>query len=727
MTIQRAIKNWKLASFYPYTPLLKNSMEIGATLSNFTPWIEASVPGSVQLDLYKERLIADPYRDCNSILCEWVENKWWIYRTTFSQEIRAGKRYFLRFEGLDYTARIFLNDEQVAIHENIAEALEIDVTSRIKPDNKLVVMFEHAPDVTGQVGYTSRTNTQKSRFNYKWDFSARLVNIGIFKPVYLLEKDRTSIEEFYIEPVLIDDHTGEVAISLSLDQGVDKDLSVSVLLDQEQIHSQQLSSLRTEIKGIRVDDISPWETHDRGYPKTYRLRIELYRADELIDSVEHRIGFKKLTFAQNENAVDALPYSFVLNGRKMYVKGVNMVPIDALFGNITAEKYDRLTDLMVDNNINLVRVWGGGIIESDTFYDLCSRKGILVWQDFLQSSSGIDNVPNESEDYLEKLRDTSIAAIKSTRNHVSLGVWCGGNELMGLDYVPSTYDNRNIGMLLELVKEYDPQRFMYPTTASGPIQFGDIHNKGKNHDIHGTWRYGGVKDHYTYFNEIDSLFHGEFGVEGMASLASLKKFLSAEHLDGSFTTENNYVWRHHGAEWWDTTERDTGIFGQLEDLETRITLSQFVQYEGLRYALEANRRRAFENSGSIIWQINEPFPNVSCTSLVDYYLKPKPALRAAKQAYGAINPNLKYHALVYHEQETIESELWITTDQALDQGTCTLKIQVDGRLADEHLFRFDRLDPGSTKLSDISFRIPARSSSVLAVMEVELKDRVITN
>ena len=229
----------------------------------------------------------------------------------------------------------------------------------------------------------------------------------------------------------------------------------------------------------------------------------------------------------------------------------------------------------------------------------------------------------------------------------------------------------NIGMLLGVVKTYSPHVEMLPTSASGPNEFGNPANVGENHDIHGSWKYMGVEGHYTYFNTIDSMFHSEFGVDGMASVETLKTFLSEEHLKPT-NMGADHIWRHHG-EWWDTSWRDNHIFGVPTTLEEQVARSQFMQAEGLRYAIEANRRRAYENSGSVIWQANELYPNVSSTSLLDYRIEGKPAYFQIAKAFAPLNVSLKYDKLVWAPGEVVKVEVFATRDNDEREVTVTAK------------------------------------------------------
>ena len=234
---------------------------------------------------------------------------------------------------------------------------------------------------------------------------------------------------------------------------------------------------------------------------------------------------------------------------------------------------------------------------------------------------------------------------------------------------------------------------------------------GQNYDVHGPWKYDGPTAHYTTYNRSDSQLHSEFGVDGMNPLSSLKTVLSAENL--KVQSMGNTVWRFHG-EMWDTFFRDRELFGPLPEtaLEEFILSSQAVQAEGLRYALEANRRRAYQNVGSIIWQLNEPWPNVSGTNLVDYYGTPKLAYYAVAQAFRPAYPNLAYDKWLFEPGEAAALRLFMTAEGAAADWVLTVSaVAADGTAlpAPEPRWPAPGRAPGATR-PQWSTAPPARSS-----------------
>ena len=250
--------------------------------------------------------------------------------------------------------------------------------------------------------------------------------------------------------------------------------------------------------------------------------------------------------------------------------------------------------------MNLVRVWGGGVIESDEFYELCDRLGLLVWQDFSMSSSGGANVPSDDPDFVARVEGDAREIVPRLRHHPSLAVWCGGNEL-SRDGTPLDDSRPVLGALRDVVGELDPGRPWVPTS---PASEGDVH---------GPWEHQGLERHNPRYDDATWSLQSEFGVEGMTNRRALDALVDEPHRWP--TDPGNPVYAHLGA-WWNNTELVQEAFGgRIHDVDTMRRASQHLQYDGLRYAVEANRRRA---SGTIPWQFNESFPNAWCTAAVDH-------------------------------------------------------------------------------------------------------------
>lgn len=707
---------WELKGYWPYVPIKEKSMETGQTLQGVTGWLPATVPGGVHYDLWKAGLIEDPYFGQNSLKCEWVENRWWMYRTVFpavfnGTDLRE-EQVTLRFLGLDYEAEIFVNDESYGVHSNMYTPMEINLTGKIREENKLVVLLKGVPDEMGQIGFTSRTFTQKSRFNYKWDFSTRLVNIGIWQDVVLDVKGEAELSELHVDTDvsagqgrifvsakakdLRQEPNGRLRAEVTVEGPfLNKNADIEMLeklqkteydekrekyfRELEQTHlTEPVNGFITA--GFEIKEPMLWNPNGSGEPWLYRISVKLRdeNTGKLLDEAGCRTGIRSLEMAPNEEApAGALPYTFCINGKKTYIKGVNLTPLDHLYGNVTKEQYSYMVTAMVNAGVNLVRVWGGGLIEKEEFYELCDENGILVWQEFIQSSSGIDNIPSKRTEFLERLEACAAEAVRQKRNHVSLAVYSGGNELMDAPDTPSGFDDTNIARLKQIVEEYDGHRPFLPTSASGPREF-ITREKGVSHDVHGNWRYEGNPGHYELYGESDNLFHSEFGMDAAVNVKSLKKFLPENALHPT-PMSGNADWSHHG-EWWGTWFRDCSMFGLIEqtpeNLELFVRCSQYMQSEGLRFILEADRKRAFHNSGVIIWQLNEPWPNASCTNLLDWYEETKTAYYQVKRAYEKCHVSLDYRSLTL-PKDAVPMKVFVENDAESFQGEVCILIRND--------------------------------------------------
>lgn len=730
-------EKWKLKALDPYVPLQGNSMETGQELRGITPWVDCTVPGGAALAMYRAGYIDYPYFEMNSLKCEWIENKWWMYQTTFARPAISGKRYRLLFHGVDYDAMIYLNGVLLGEHKGMYESFSYDIT-RIFEENEtltLKVLIRHAPDEMGQIGKTSETFTQKSRFNYKWDFSTRLVNLGIWRKVEIVADENYGIQDISVTSDVEEDGTGLVDLrgeTFALSESPDGlHVKAEAFWERSLVSSALFPVNDGRWEGrLLITDPKLWYPNGAGEQPLYTIRLTLEdRTGAVYDVREYRQGIRRLRYVQNENAPDgALPYTFEINGRKIYAKGVNLVPLDHIYGDIPRERYETTLRAAAAMNVNLVRVWGGGIIETEDFYKLCDQYGLMVWQEFIQSSSGIDNIPSKKPEFLELLEKTARCAVRERRNHTSLTVWSGGNELMDADGIPSTYEDPNIAMLKAIVEELDPGRMFLPTSASGPTEW-QLAEPGKSHDVHGDWKYRGNPHHYESYAQNDNLFHSEFGCDGMSGMRTVSRIFAPQN-QKPVSMEDSDVWRFHG-DWWCTWQRDTGFFGEIREIGPYIAASQWIQAEGLRFILEANRRRQFRNSGSMIWQFNEPWPNVSCTSLYSYFDQPKMAYYWAKDAFSCVHPSFDYRKLNYEPGETLKGSVWVSADGAFpDQAAkvrCEL-LDMKGNTVGEKSEEVKLLSNRSVQCFEAAFQLPETADAVWCVrVTAELSSRPVSS
>lgn len=714
------LSSWTAQPHYPYTLLIGHNVETGVALNGIFAPVQVNLPESLYTALIRAGKIKDVKKDMNSTLAEWVKDRWWLYECSFSvgEELDEYADCYLEFGCVDYKCHVYLNNKKVGEHIGATAAFGFNVKKYIKKgDNLLRVVVEHAEDEMGQIGYTNLTHTQRPRFDYKWDFCPRLVNIGIYREVTLTfyNSVRTTGVIFSTEnlsPVTANadiyfscKKEGEYQVSINL-----SDKGKIVFTKNERIYlykGENVVKAKIEYAKAKL-----WNVNGQGNANLYKLSISLYDENILCIATEKTVGFRQIRIEKNDNAPEnSLPYTFFVNNKRVYIRGFNVTPFEHLLGDERIEKYEYIIKSAAQANANLIRVWGGGIIEQEQFYQLCSQNGIMVWQDMIQSSSGISNEPPINSPFLELLTQTVDFAITSKGNYPALAVICGGNELFGSDKKPITIEHKNVAHIYEIVKEKASHLIFMPSTSTGPTQEASLENPYLNHDIHGPWLYLGNDRQFSHYNKLQCLFAGEFGCNGMASINSLKKFLSKKNLVVTDMQKND-TWRHHG-EVWDAMWWVKELIGEPESLEDYVEVSRFLQKTGLEYAINSHRRRAFYQSGCIIWQLNEMFPNVSSTALIDYYGNKKPAYYAVARAYGKTVVSFKYDKMLYAPNEGNDVEIFIQADTAKAYDV-NVKINCNGEIEILSLQVYAEQEAKSIK--KISFKMPHKGFVLLEVL-----------
>lgn len=650
-------------------------------------WRKGTVPGTVLHDVWQNGETPDPYYERNSLLVEWVPERTWVYKKTFRAEERLrGKRIRLHFKGVDYEAQFFLNGRLLGRHRGMYAPADFEVGDVLLygQDNLLAVVLEKAPDEQPQVSKTSYVSTHKSRMTYWRDFCPRMIHQGIWDDVYLEATGAVRIEDVYVRPQLADGFgTANVSVSTELSSTAAKVVQVETVIRfrGERVggaatrHAVAPGDTRVNTL-IEISAPQLWWPNGSGEAHLYEASVAVTEigcrdepnAGQAVSA--HKtvmFGIRDVRFAGNDTPdATAKPYTLVVNGEKTYIKGWNWVPIDVMYGVPRPEKLERLLTLARRAGVNMLRVWGGGLIEKDAFYELCDRCGIMVWQEFIQSSSGIANKPSEEPAFLDMMAREAESIIPRKRNHPSLVLWCGGNELQGKGDLPLDDDEPVLAILKDAVRRLHPGALWLPTSPSGRLFMNSLENADKDptgmHDVHGPWEHQGLTGQYTLYNRGTSLLHSEFGVEGMTNLKALNATIGEANQWPP--SKDNPVYFHRGAWWINEPLVQRSFGGAIADAAAMIKASQFMQAEGLRYALEANRRRQWQNSGTLPWQFNEPFPNAYCTSALDYYANPKQVYYAVARAYRPVSMTARFAAQAWDGQSRFAAELWAVSSLA---------------------------------------------------------------
>ncbi|AXK31648.1 hypothetical protein DVA86_02295 [Streptomyces armeniacus] len=697
-------------------------------------WADARVPGSVLDDVHRAGLVPDPYAGTGSLAAEWVPQRTWLYRRTVTAPpLPAGTRALLRFDGVDHEATVLVDGVEVARHTGMFTPFEADVTEWFADGGSrlLAVAVHPAPPNEPQVGRTDRVRVHKSRMTYGWDFCPRMIHQGIWRPVTLefagplrLDGSRTRVGALPDE----DGRTGRVRVRAAVEAGAPGTVRARVHApyggERDPYGGEgdpygrpvvargeapvAAGATHAELE-LTVEEPRLWWPNGHGEQPLYAVEITIEDADGRTAGapVRRETGFRRVRLVPNPGAPDgALSYTPEVNGRRVHVKGWNWVPQDACHGVPRPDRLEHLLRLAADAHVTLLRVWGGGLIETEEFYGLCDRLGLLVWQEFALSSSGIDSVPAADPEYVALMEREARVLVPALRHHPSLAVWGPGNELHDTaEARPLAEDGAPvIAALAAVVAELDPDRGWLPGSPSGPafLNRADIvaADPDAQHDVHGPWEHQGHGAQQRLYDAGTCLLHSEFGAEGMAN----RRTWEAVVPPGSRrpTGRDNPVMEHLGA-WWNNTPLVRAAFGgetgetgetggggrtapggRLDDPDTVRRASQQLQYDGLRYAVEANLRRAPRTSGAIPWQFNEPFPNAWCTSAVDHRGDPKPAYHGVRRAYRPQHVCARFATQTWGstpERELFTVELWswrqgVTRD---DGATVTARIvRTDG-------------------------------------------------
>lgn len=725
------IGQWKVMASLPYQADFSSYIKEGLLINpatNLIPWIDASVPGSIYRDLIKAGYIEDPYFDLNSLHAEWVAGRWWTYRAAFTvTKAQHQNTLVLRFGGIDYSAQIYINGKKVGRHEGMYIPFESIINDYVEAgENTLVCVIEHAPICDPQPGYTSKTRYLKARFNYKWDFAVRLMDLGLYEPVTITSYKAVRIKHSFIRPIL-ENSRWKVAFHAEAEAFSDASATFNFAIDANTESGTVPFRCKKDVsltKGINeisyeisLSDVQPllWWPNGYGGQALSDASITVCINGKTDDSVSRKVGFRTLEYIHADGREDALKYLVVINGKRIYLKGTNMVPLDCM--HLTDENaIDEKLKAVKDANVNYLRIWGGGHIESEAYYRAADKYGLMILQEFTMSSSGCDDVPSRNPEFLSLLKTAAIENVKRLRNHVSLIFMDGGNELTDWRYLgredheghPATFEDPTLLMLKEIVEAYAPDIQMLPSSASGPNALYKMGDTGNNHDVHGPWGYMGPYRHYEYYDASDSIIHGEFGCGGISGMEQIEKIFKEEDRKLS-TIQENRAWAHHSGGWDSYSMRERTMFGDLKKipLSDYIKVNQFVQAESLRYSLESNRRRQWKNVGQMTWQFNEPWPNVQCSNVLEYYGGKKLGYYAVKEAYESVLASLKYKKLFYTAGESFESEVWLINDKPDADYVIEYTVAAeDGKTLASGKFEGCAREDRSFKAGDIAFVLP---------------------
>lgn len=634
--------DWALWGYRPNT--WRMNFDFNRLTGSWTEYqdIPIEVPGSVQKALKDQGIIPDWNIGLNFTQNEWIEHRHWLIGTRIPDEwiVLAQKdSWVLHCKGLDYQGLLMVNGKEVGRFNNAFIPYSFNIGHFLREkNNTLVFIFECPPEHLGQIGYTSLIKDWKPRFNYGWDWVPRIVQTGIWDEVWLQSGIKNQlIHQLEISPEAVKNRDeGSLFIKIHWELEVNfKSLTVSLMDDSGQFVLDEIVPASKILKGKFWGNLNVkrWYPNGWGNPSLYLLRLNFFDKDgKILFKEERRLGFKHVEWLSCRGAPkDADPWICSINNRPIFLQGINWTPIRPNFADLKKTDYQKLLNTYKNLGVNTIRVWGGGFSEKIWLYELCDELGILIWQDFPLSSSGLDNYPPTDSITIAGMRQIVQHYISRLKNHVSILLWCGGNELYERgDKAPIGLDHPLIAAIEKVVKQGDPGRRFLTGTPSGPSIYAhpERFGKGVHWDTHGPWKLPfstskrSMDEIQEFWKQNDSFFFSEVGAPGAMSAQMIEKYRgSYPALPASL---ENQLWRT--VSWWNEWDEFVSQWSSEENilLENYVSWSQKRQTEGLGIALKNSKEKFPACGGFLVWMGHDCFPCMVNTSIIDFEGNPKP-------------------------------------------------------------------------------------------------------
>ena len=699
-----------------------------------------NIPGTIRTALLEAGEIPDPYIGYDNEKSLWVEQKeWWFFKKFSIDTDLKGKLIDLLFEGTSFQGECWLNGQHVGELKGMLNPRSFDVSGLLNygQNNTIAVRLEAPSDSwtnTMTHGLTWRTPRDQlysiAQCMYGWDWGPHCVGIGLWQPVKLIISGPLRIHKPYIRSQIPSLHQAVCNIEIDVQNLIMTaiDAQVSGFIIEKKSHkkvgelkqSVTLNPGETKTLNFDIDVKNPklWWPNGMGEQDLYTLKTTVAHNNIESDYLSTQFGIRELKLVENENigeflktmkedlgdahhlgnVVGSYPWTFQVNGKKMFAKGGNWIPVDQLL-RLDRDRYDRLLKLFKEADFNLLRVWGGGLYETDDFYELCDKYGILAWQEFLSNR-------NFSKIDRENFLEGAESAILRLRNHPSLTFWCGGNE-----FDPDDKGSKAvIDDLDALLRRCDPVREFHRASP----YMGDDHYWGVWHRM----------EPYTKYRVVRP-FRSEAGINAPPVLENYIKFTPKNLL---WPPDTTYV-EYHGESNVHFTHlrklmRYANEFGESSNMDELIKRSQLYQALGDEFDMEFCRSNKFKNSGFLTWQYNDIWPCISW-SIVDWYGTPKPSYYFMKRASRPIHISADFERYIWNTGETFKTDIFLLNDtQSPVKGLIFIAKIIDGDgkiLADKS--GFAEIDANnSKKISGIELKIPETMKGKTFFVSAELKD-----
>jgi beta-mannosidase len=643
-------------------------------------WVPAVVPGGVHESLLRAGLIEDPYFGMHELELDWVHEATWWYRTRFTSA--AGD---LRFAGLDTVADVYVDGQLVGSARNqhrthtfpgghdgdhelvvrfppplaaVVDDAEVQQLAEAHRARHRTVRPQDPPlDEAELLLRVSRPRLRKATFSWGWDFAPLVTSRGISAPV-TVEHAPPALRDLSVrsEHVDVASRTTTIVVTGTAYGTV----SVEVTAPEGQVHSAVTDASGPFEVRLALADVQLWWTHDLGDPALYGVSVSVGDETTVV-----RHGVRTIELDRSPDPEEGgSHFRFVLNGCPTFSRGANWVPPSMLVGSVSDEVTRELVRLARDGGMTMLRVWGGGVHGTDAFYDACDELGVLVWQDFMFACF---DYPDPRGELAAELRLEAAEHVRRIRHHASLALWCGENEVQGIHEL--THGNADPGdwgwslfneVLPAVVAAENPDTAYWPGSPWGEegllngTRDGDRHAwevwHGNDVGAGGPTEFAsrGEAVHFSRYEHDHGRFISEFGIHAAPELATLERWTppgslalgSPQLLQRIKDTPKDKGWALMGHE-----------TGEPTTLIEYVDFSMACQAEGLKHGIEHYRRRQPHCNGTLVWQLNDPWPGLSW-SVIDYDLVPKAAYYYLQRAYQPLLASFRVQG------ETLE--LWVS-------------------------------------------------------------------
>lgn len=605
-------------------------------------WLPASVPGTVHTDLFQNKLIPDPFFGSNAKQVQWIEREDWEYQCHFnvSAYLLNHDQLEIWFYGVDTYSEISLNGHVIIRTNNMFRPWSADVKNHLhEGENVLLVKFA-SPYFTGLAKYQKHPwqlpanndkgefkvspYSRKASYHYGWDWAPRLLTSGFHKNIELIAFNKLKIRDFYIHQQEQSPSFASLLCKLELEVHSAGEYIFALFVDRDLVSTGKLRltpGINSFSLPFGIHNPRLWYPRGYGNPDVYKITIDITAEDGIVDTRQTTTGIRKVELIREKSGENE-GFMFRVNGMDVYARGANIIPLDYFTHKVKKTDYKALIDSAVSVNMNMLRVWGGASYEKDSFYNLCNQEGIMVWQDFMFACM---MYPSDNE-FLAIVQQEIEYNIKRLRNHPSVVLWCGNNEILeGFNFwgwkdelqenavqAFESYKKVFYGLIPETLKSLDPSRPYWPSSpSSGYSSPPEIHSG----DYH-FWDIIKQPLPLSSYEENVGRFMSEYGFKSYPELKTINAYCSENDRDiHSEVMEIHQGWET-GADLVD--RHTTRLFGKTDSFENFIFLSQLTQTQAIKTAIEAHRRAKPYCMGSLFWQLNDCWPCASW-SAIDYY------------------------------------------------------------------------------------------------------------